>query len=95
MDQRPIITFPSKSVQPQMLNLHERLKYIRLWARAIGQINRDPAVWAPEWVVCSYILYSKQIEDGVQFSIIWEDDSEVFRHAIDFKPLPQPFHANQ
>lgn len=89
MDLRPVVTFPPDSLRPQILNIKDRLNNMLLWARGYGQINRNPPIWEPEWVGCSYILYSVPLKNNVRFSIIWDDESAYFLHAIDFVHLPQ------
>lgn len=89
MDQRPVVTFPLDSLRPQILNIRDRLNNMLLWARGYGQINRNPPIWEPEWVGCSYILYSVPLKNNVRFSIIWDDESAFFLHAIDFVHLPR------
>ena len=88
-DQRPVVTFPIDSASPEIFSLEERLDCMLFWARGYGQINRNPPVWDPEWVGCSYILYNSPLKNNARFSIIWDDESDFFRHAIDFVHLPE------
>lgn len=87
-DQRAVVTFPPDSRSPEILSLEGRLDSMLFWARGYGQINRNPPTWDPEWVSCSYILYNTPLKNNVRFSIVWDDESDFFRHAIDFVHLP-------
>uniref|UniRef100_A0A061QLQ6 Uncharacterized protein n=1 Tax=Tetraselmis sp. GSL018 TaxID=582737 RepID=A0A061QLQ6_9CHLO len=82
-DLRPIIAFPSTG--PAVVNLQDR-EVAGLFLGK-GQINRDPDVWAPEWVDVRLITYSGQRKG---FSILWHDMGEFWRHIIDFAPLESP-----
>jgi len=70
---------------PTATQLSDRIPYIVFWARGYGQINRIPSVWNPEWVGCSFILFSDQTG---RFSILWDDDSQYFRHSLEFEAYP-------
>jgi hypothetical protein len=90
-DNRPIIIFPPDRQNPIVISLQQRLPMVQLWARGYGQINRDPNVWAPEWVRCAFILYKQPLcgeAHRAMFSILWDDEHDYFRHAMDFRPLP-------
>lgn len=88
-DPRPIIISPSDGTEPFITTLRERIKSINYWARGYGQINRDPIRWNPEWVSCNFISYKSPIERSQTiFSILWDDDNDVFRHAMDFRAFP-------
>eukprot|EP01038_Epipyxis_sp_PR26KG_P013459 gene13459-18055_t len=67
--------------EPHLISIHERMNNMVLWIKGFGQINRDPLVWNPEWVSCNFILYRNST---VQFSILWDDGLEPFRHIMDF-----------
>ncbi|KAI7846062.1 hypothetical protein COHA_000428 [Chlorella ohadii] len=54
--------------------------------RAVGQINMVPGQWQPEWVPATVLVYGPPL-DGV-LTVIFEDEGEPFRHAIDFEELP-------
>ena len=89
LDRRFIVVFPHLTETPQLLSLEERLPNILFWARGFGQLNRNPALWNPEWVGCSFIFYRSSLaQGGVSFSLLWDDDSDpYFRHAMDFQKL--------
>lgn len=88
-DQRIIVSFPPNSREPDFISLEERLDSIASWYRGYGQINRRPSVWNPEWVSCSLILYQNPLVSGARFTILWDNETEYYRHAMDFIPLPQ------
>ena len=50
---------------------------------AVGQINMVPGQWQPEWVPATVLVYGPPL-DGV-LTVIFEDEGEPFRHAIDFE----------
>lgn len=88
-DSRPIIVFPPDQHNPIMVSWQQRLPSMKLWARGYGQINRNPPVWSPEWVRCGFILYRAPLEEnGAVFSILWDDETDFFRHAMDFRAVP-------
>lgn len=75
-------------------NLRDRQRRIIRWAKGYGQINRYPPLWNPEWVPCDLVFYDSLItevpsspERPAQFTIVWQDASETYRHAMDFSPL--------
>ncbi|RYH09256.1 DUF3506 domain-containing protein [archaeon] len=87
-DQRPVVMFPSLLQPPAVISLLDRSAHMLLWARGYGQINRDPRVWSPEWVGCGFILYKTSLPDSLaRFTIVWDDESDMFRHGMDFKAL--------
>ena len=50
---------------------------------AVGQINVVPGQWQPEWVPATVLVYGPPL-DGL-LTVIFEDEGEPFRHAIDFE----------
>mmetsp|Transcript_12278 Transcript_12278/g.16849 ORF Transcript_12278/g.16849 Transcript_12278/m.16849 type:complete len:403 (+) Transcript_12278:132-1340(+) len=89
-DRRTIVSFPPNSRDPEFISLDERCSNIVSWFRGFGQINRRPPYWNPEWVGCSLILYRNALKNnGARFTILWDNETEYYRHAMDFMPLPQ------
>lgn len=89
-DTRPIIIFPPDRDNPVLTNWEQRIPAMQFCARGLGQINRVPGVWNPEWVRCGFVLYKMPIGDQrAMFSIIWDDENDNFRHAMDFRVLPE------
>lgn len=88
-DRRTIVSFPPNSREPDFISLDERCDRIASWFRGYGQINRRPPAWNPEWVGCSLILYRHPLPNGAMFTILWDNESEYYRHAMDFTPLQQ------
>ena len=77
-----------------LTNLRDRQRRILRWATGYGQINRYPPLWNPEWVPCDLVFYDSLIteipsspERPAQFTIVWQDATEMYRHAMDFSPL--------
>lgn len=88
-DQRPIVSFLPNGT-PMFISLQHRRHEIVLWAKGYGQINKHPPLWNPEWVKCNFVLYNKTEKsppDSAQFSLLWDDETQFFRHTIDFKAL--------
>lgn len=84
-DIRPILIFPEQLPFPIITDWYDRLPRIRFWAQGLGQINRHPPRWNPQWVPCSFVLYDSPLNNNrVSFSILWKDANEPFRHAMDF-----------
>ncbi|PRW57384.1 F-box only 31-B-like [Chlorella sorokiniana] len=54
--------------------------------RAVGQINMVPGQWQPDWVPATVLVYAPPM-DGT-LTVIFEDEGEPFRHAIDFEEFP-------
>ena len=50
---------------------------------AVGCINVVPGLWQPEWVPATVLLYHPPMTRVV--TVIFEDEGELFRHAIDFQ----------
>ena len=50
---------------------------------AVGCINVVPGLWQPEWVPATVLLYHPPMDRVV--TVIFEDEGEPFRHAIDFQ----------
>jgi hypothetical protein len=88
-DRRTIVSFPANSREPDFISLQQRSDNIASWFRGYGQINRKPPVWNPEWVGCSLILYQNPLLSGARFTILWDNETEYYRHAMDFRELPQ------
>eukprot|EP01036_Dinobryon_divergens_P029447 gene29447-38542_t len=88
-DRRTIVSFPANSREPEFISLRHRADNIASWFRGYGQINRKPPTWNPEWVGCSLILYQSPLLSGARFTILWDNETEYYRHAMDFRPLPQ------
>eukprot|EP01031_Cornospumella_fuschlensis_P039699 gene39699-48336_t len=87
-DQRPVVIFPSLQLPPIVISLLDRRAHMLLWARGYGQINRNPNVWSPEWVGCGFILYKTSLPDSLaRFTVVWDDESDMFRHGMDFRAL--------
>lgn len=89
-DPRPIFLYDVETGRSKLLSIRERMGQIILWARGLGQINKHPPIWAPEWVGCSYILYkdSSGLDSRIRFTIVWDDEEYNSRHAMDFYHLP-------
>jgi hypothetical protein len=88
IDDRPVVMFRTVRGTPDIISLQQRRRYAILWARGFGQINRQPSEWNPEWVGCGFILYKDALPDSeARFTIVWDDESHFFRHAMDFKAL--------
>jgi hypothetical protein len=89
-DTRPIIMFPPDRDNPVLTNWQQRMPMMAFWAKGLGQINRVPGVWNPEWVTCGFVLYKMPVgEHRASFSIVWDDENDIFRHAMDFQSLPE------
>lgn len=86
LDHRPIAVISDRL---ELMELSVRRSNILTWARGVGQINRFPGRWEPEWITCSCVIYrDPSLVGGVHFSLIWDDPSErMIRHAIEFKTL--------
>lgn len=66
--------------------------------RAVGQINRIPGVWLPEWEAATLVVYAPLSAAAAApsspearrpgFTVIFEDEGEPFRHAMDFFAFP-------
>lgn len=82
-DRRPLVLFDALG-NVALMEIRSRRASIKSWTKGFGQINRDPSNWAPEWVGCNLIVYD-QIENGAAFIIMWDDESEAFRHAMEFQ----------
>jgi hypothetical protein len=52
--------------------------------RGRGQINRIQGLWEPDWVGIDFLVYAS---GPVGFSVLWDEQGEVIRHIIDFRPL--------
>lgn len=86
-DERPVFMFspPHDAIR---ISLVQRRPYIKSWMRGYGQINRNPSVWRPEWVGCKCIFYhTPPPSTFASFTIVWDDESESFRHAMDFRAV--------
>jgi Cyclin D1 binding domain len=84
---RPVIIFPP-DIEPVILDIRTRQPSLRYVFRGKGQINRDPPIWAPEWVNCSLLVYAQPPPGSdALFSILWDDELHLFQHMIDFSPL--------
>jgi hypothetical protein len=87
-DTRPIIMFPPDRTNPVLINWQQRIPNMQFFARGLGQINRVPGTWNPEWVLCGFVFYkSPMAETETVFSIVWDDENDHFRHAMDFRAL--------
>jgi len=83
---RPIIM--ARGMDAETVNLGTRPVAIVL-PHAAGQINRSPPLWAPEWVDATMVVYQvRHSGERPLFSVIFEDEGQVFRHIIDFFPFP-------
>lgn len=96
-DPRPIIMFPSNYQSPILTNWNNRINKIELLARGYGQINRIQGKWQPEWVICGFVLYKNPLSEQqkIVFSIIWDDEIDTYRHAMDFTIVPHNEFARQ
>ena len=67
------------------VDLRER----RVLARydGVGQMNYGPGVWDPTWAPAQILVYE---DDALEFSVLFDDEGEQFRHVIDFKPFAVP-----
>ena len=97
IDTRPVLTFPENF--PVVLDMQSRRTFFQNWYRGFGQVNRTPGLWQPEWVPISMLVYRPECSagglpssaaSGLLFSILWEDQSENFRHIIDFRKFAHP-----
>ena len=52
---------------------------------AVGCINVVPGLWQPQWVPATLLLYDAPVPGGVLLTVIFEDEGEPFRHALDFQ----------
>lgn len=87
LDTRPTLLFSGNSVMNTTF-MGDRQQNICSAYRGKGQINRESDVWDPEWVDMSLLVYINPLfSDGANFSIIWDDVGESYRHAMDFLPF--------
>lgn len=72
--------------QPMVVDLLARRPRIVMWASGKGQINRNPAIWDPECVGCSWLRYDDAaLVGGTSFTVLWDDGDKPYRHAMDFR----------
>jgi|APGre2960657444_1045066.scaffolds.fasta_scaffold03023_5 hypothetical protein len=95
---RPVYSFESTLVNgaPVQLNMDARRgATVTVFCRCYGQINVDTAVWAPQWVAATLLVYragqvsaaARHLQAPVTFSVVWTDEGLPYRHAMDFVPL--------
>lgn len=85
-DTRIIVAFPINA-DAMIVDMEIRRPLIKAWYRGIGQINRIPGVWDPQWVGGNLIIYeaANNIIGNIKFSILWNDLEYTSRHIIDYK----------
>lgn len=96
-DLRPIVGFNVLTAPAvAVIDLQDR-RVVGRFTRAVGQINRDPRKWAPEWDQCIVVLYerpkmtlyeSDSVHTEVGLGVLFTDRGAGFRHMIEFSPLP-------
>lgn len=100
---RPVVSFEAQQGMPAIIDLTQR-PVVGLFANAVGQINRLPGEWQPEFVAATVVVYghetstNKQLAESegalrggpASFGVIFEDEGFEFRHIMDFYPLPDP-----
>ena len=53
---RPIVSFEAQQGMPAFIDLAER-PVVGVFSNAVGQINRLPGEWQPEWVAATVVVY--------------------------------------
>lgn len=53
---------------------------------AVGCINMVPGQWNPQWVPATFLTYDSPMERTL--TVVFEDEGEPFRHAIDLTEFP-------
>jgi hypothetical protein len=70
------------------VDIMNRIPLINGAFRGQGQINKRPGRWSPEWVPITMIVYHAPLTpSGAVFSIIWDDEGDMFMHMMDFTPF--------
>jgi hypothetical protein len=91
LDNRPVVLFPHNR-GPVILSFEDRINSIVAWYRGKGQINRFPSAPDFQWVGINFIIYREPLPGtGTQFTVLWDDQEETYRHAIDYWSLPAVF----
>ena len=82
-DTRPLV-FRSTGGTYRQVFLHSAASRVAGWYRGKGQINKHPDRWAPEWVDCSFMVYSKPCDfTGAVGVLIWDD----FHHGLEIRGM--------
>ncbi|CAM9560024.1 unnamed protein product, partial [Phaeothamnion confervicola] len=81
-DPRLVVSFPTSGAV--VADLAARRASIDTWYKGLGQINRLPGVWKPEWVEIDFIVYG---EGATAFSVVWSEPGEAIRVMVDAIPL--------
>lgn len=55
---------------------------------ACGQINHLPGLWQPQWVPATLFVYARGSPLAGVVTVVFEDEGEAARHAIDLQRLP-------
>lgn len=81
-DMRPIII--SNAMGMFFANMEQRLSDAVITCEGRGCINRIPGIWNPEHVPLTFMAYRGGPGSQCAFSLVFEDQSEAYRHGIDF-----------
>ncbi|KAL4452494.1 hypothetical protein ABPG75_008156 [Micractinium tetrahymenae] len=79
---RPCLSFWVSATQ--LVDLGERPVIAKF--RTAGCINVVPGQWDPQWVPASFLLYGPPM--GGTLTVVFEDEDQPFRHAIDYQVFP-------
>jgi hypothetical protein len=86
--ERMIVVFHHRA-EPELVTLADRIQHVAAIYRGKGQINRDPNNPLYELVDLSLLVYTRPLHsNGAVFSIIWDDEGQLFQHMMDFLPAP-------